>query len=139
MNLHMLCEVRPRSEFFVAKFTAIGLFSCMRALVSDKVRALGKAFATALKGTNIGFVARMYTQVLLQRRIVIESSSANWAGIFFFSFHYYRQTSHVLCVDTVSYTHLRAHETSLHLVCRLLLEKKKKQQTKSIDILLLRD
>eukprot|EP00831_Metopus_contortus_P066693 TRINITY_DN59495_c0_g1_i2.p1 TRINITY_DN59495_c0_g1~~TRINITY_DN59495_c0_g1_i2.p1 ORF type:complete len:116 (-),score=42.72 TRINITY_DN59495_c0_g1_i2:58-405(-) len=27
----------------------------------------------------------------------------------------------------VSYTHLRAHETSLHLVCRLLLEKKKKQ------------
>eukprot|EP00831_Metopus_contortus_P029558 TRINITY_DN24300_c0_g1_i1.p1 TRINITY_DN24300_c0_g1~~TRINITY_DN24300_c0_g1_i1.p1 ORF type:complete len:171 (-),score=25.84 TRINITY_DN24300_c0_g1_i1:77-589(-) len=28
---------------------------------------------------------------------------------------------------TVSYTHLRAHETSLHLVCRLLLEKKKKK------------
>ena len=26
-------------------------------------------------------------------------------------------------IDTVSYTHLRAHETSLHLVCRLLLEK----------------
>ena len=25
---------------------------------------------------------------------------------------------------TDSYTHLRAHETSLHLVCRLLLEKK---------------
>ena len=27
--------------------------------------------------------------------------------------------------NTVSYTHLRAHETSAHLVCRLLLEKKK--------------
>ena len=26
----------------------------------------------------------------------------------------------------VSYTHLRAHETTLHLVCRLLLEKKKR-------------
>jgi len=26
---------------------------------------------------------------------------------------------------TVSYTHLRAHETVLELVCRLLLEKKK--------------
>ena len=26
-------------------------------------------------------------------------------------------------VTSVSYTHLRAHETSLHLVCRLLLEK----------------
>ena len=32
---------------------------------------------------------------------------------------------------TVSYTHLRAHETVLDLVCRLLLEKKKiKQYTK---------
>ena len=28
-------------------------------------------------------------------------------------------------VRTVSYTHLRAHETVLDLVCRLLLEKKK--------------
>ena len=27
-------------------------------------------------------------------------------------------------LNSVSYTHLRAHETSLHLVCRLLLEKK---------------
>ena len=29
----------------------------------------------------------------------------------------------------VSYTHLRAHETVLDLVCRLLLEKKKKTHT----------
>ncbi|WP_460381736.1 hypothetical protein, partial [Staphylococcus aureus] len=28
-----------------------------------------------------------------------------------------------LCSKAVSYTHLRAHETTLHLVCRLLLEK----------------
>ena len=28
---------------------------------------------------------------------------------------------------SVSYTHLRAHETSLHLVCRLLLEKNSKK------------
>ncbi|CZR86863.1 hypothetical protein CDFC105_30472 [Clostridioides difficile] len=31
--------------------------------------------------------------------------------------------------DTVSYTHLRAHETPEHLVCRLLLEKKTLQHT----------
>ena len=31
----------------------------------------------------------------------------------------------------VSYTHLRAHETKANLVCRLLLEKKKKQQSKN--------
>src|SRR5664280_2991272 len=30
---------------------------------------------------------------------------------------------------TVSYTHLRAHETVLDLVCRLLLEKKKQHKT----------
>ena len=29
------------------------------------------------------------------------------------------------CTRSVSYTHLRAHETVLDLVCRLLLEKKK--------------
>ena len=29
---------------------------------------------------------------------------------------------------TVSYTHLRAHETGRNLVCRLLLEKKKNKQ-----------
>src|SRR5678815_4614790 len=29
------------------------------------------------------------------------------------------------CLEAVSYTHLRAHETPEHLVCRLLLEKKK--------------
>ena len=33
-------------------------------------------------------------------------------------------------VRPVSYTHLRAHETGRNLVCRLLLEKKKKQRTK---------
>ena len=32
-------------------------------------------------------------------------------------------------VEAVSYTHLRAHETVLDLVCRLLLEKKKQQDT----------
>ena len=33
-------------------------------------------------------------------------------------------------INSVSYTHLRAHETKANLVCRLLLEKKKKQKTK---------
>ena len=32
---------------------------------------------------------------------------------------------------SVSYTHLRAHETRHDLVCRLLLEKKKKRITKN--------
>ena len=35
---------------------------------------------------------------------------------------------------TVSYTHLRAHETVLDLVCRLLLEKNTKTQKTHTDI-----
>src|SRR5680860_1640901 len=38
------------------------------------------------------------------------------------------RTARRLCPHgAVSYTHLRAHETDSYLVCRLLLEKKKKQ------------
>ena len=39
-----------------------------------------------------------------------------------------------LVYDPVSYTHLRAHETVLDLVCRLLLEKKKPQRPTSASI-----
>ena len=38
---------------------------------------------------------------------------------------YELQKKNLLPSETVSYTHLRAHETVLDLVCRLLLEKKK--------------
>ena len=38
--------------------------------------------------------------------------------------------------DAVSYTHLRAHETVLDLVCRLLLKKKKTQKHYTTDSLL---
>ena len=34
----------------------------------------------------------------------------------------------VKAAEAVSYTHLRAHETPEHIVCRLLLEKKKKKE-----------
>eukprot|EP00658_Telonema_sp_P-2_P014149 TRINITY_DN15366_c0_g1_i1.p1 TRINITY_DN15366_c0_g1~~TRINITY_DN15366_c0_g1_i1.p1 ORF type:complete len:118 (-),score=16.13 TRINITY_DN15366_c0_g1_i1:15-368(-) len=38
------------------------------------------------------------------------------------------------CCAPVSYTHLRAHETPEHLVCRLLLEKKKKNTQSTVHI-----
>ena len=40
-------------------------------------------------------------------------------------------SKNVLSYTTVSYTHLRAHETSLHLVCRLLLEKSLSQPSEA--------
>src|SRR5665811_684089 len=39
-----------------------------------------------------------------------------------------------LGADAVSYTHLRAHETVLDLVCRLLLEKKKQNNNKKLNL-----
>ena len=41
-----------------------------------------------------------------------------------------RKLVRTICSSSVSYTHLRAHETPEHLVCRLLLEKKKNITTK---------
>ena len=48
-------------------------------------------------------------------------------GIAFAFFKYGKKdaTGQQVSWDAVSYTHLRAHETVLDLVCRLLLEKKK--------------
>ena len=51
------------------------------------------------------------------------------AGSIFVASKGYTVDSHKFCqnvVEPVSYTHLRAHETREDLVCRLLLEKKKK-------------
>ena len=38
-----------------------------------------------------------------------------------------------VALDPVSYTHLRAHETPEHLVCRLLLEKKNNQKVHIVN------
>ena len=46
------------------------------------------------------------------------------------SFWKNRNMEKVQEIMTVSYTHLRAHETGRNLVCRLLLEKKKNKMQK---------
>ena len=43
----------------------------------------------------------------------------------YFTFLLFWEASPRYAMGTVSYTHLRAHETDSYLVCRLLLEKKK--------------
>ena len=44
---------------------------------------------------------------------------------------FFENNNYVESIGAVSYTHLRAHETVLDLVCRLLLEKKKHNITKT--------
>ena len=46
-----------------------------------------------------------------------------------FKYSLLKNVSWLTRCKTVSYTHLRAHETGRNLVCRLLLEKKKKKKT----------
>ena len=58
------------------------------------------------------------------------SSEGPFIKIFEDKFAAYVQRTHGIAA--VSYTHLRAHETVLDLVCRLLLEKKTKKTRKKI-------
>ena len=68
-------------------------------------------------------VAEMIAKIL-DSTTVMESEIANM-GIYYPAklFGYMSRP-----IQTVSYTHLRAHETVLDLVCRLLLEKKKTKE-----------
>ena len=99
-------------------------------LVSNKVHIIGingigmSALAIYLKKNNINVtgsdIARNANTVNLEKyKIPVfighKSSNIKDRDIIFYS---------SAIKNTVSYTHLRAHETSLHLVCRLLLEKK---------------
>ena len=45
-------------------------------------------------------------------------------------YHCIDQDTYMFYLGSVSYTHLRAHETGRNLVCRLLLEKKNKKKKK---------
>ena len=75
--------------------------------VKDELQSLGKGRVLLENTGNIGKSYRKHDEVGTPMCITIDFDSLD------------NNT-----VTTVSYTHLRAHETSLHLVCRLLLEKK---------------
>eukprot|EP00658_Telonema_sp_P-2_P012667 TRINITY_DN14822_c0_g1_i4.p1 TRINITY_DN14822_c0_g1~~TRINITY_DN14822_c0_g1_i4.p1 ORF type:complete len:569 (+),score=197.04 TRINITY_DN14822_c0_g1_i4:180-1886(+) len=71
-----------------------------------------------LHSETIGIVSAILNQELERTREVVESVIQAEEGYIF--------TNDTDYMAPVSYTHLRAHETPEHLVCRLLLEKKKK-------------
>ena len=57
-------------------------------------------------------------------KLVKEESDAERIEAYYKIFRWLLKRYYEGC-EAVSYTHLRAHETPEHLVCRLLLEKKK--------------
>ena len=63
--------------------------------------------------------------ILLKQIKLIDWNILTWFKVRFLSYSWSQNVDEInVCGEAVSYTHLRAHETSLHLVCRLLLEKK---------------
>ena len=59
----------------------------------------------------------------------VDGQRSFWAGVALGLLALSRENALVLVPVPVSYTHLRAHETVLDLVCRLLLEKKTQHTT----------
>ena len=64
-----------------------------------------------------------------QESLCMAAIAACSSGLFTFDSSSLYSLGNSAYVTTVSYTHLRAHETVLDLVCRLLLEKKKNNNT----------
>ena len=67
----------------------------------------------------------------------VQGRSKDWSSVIKFCFFGHTHCLYGLIgsgyLYAVSYTHLRAHETPEHLVCRLLLEKKKNHFINSIS------
>src|SRR5665647_1744157 len=86
--------------------------TCKTTNLSDSTSYLARSsFFSALEiGWNLLRSTPLYTNgiTLQPSRWYVASASADWVN-----------------TKSVSYTHLRAHETDSYLVCRLLLEKKK--------------
>jgi len=80
-----------------------------------------ESFNYSLRGT----VSKWQNQTLLFESQKIEAQSLfNTGSIFTYTSLQSHSFEHILSLAPVSYTHLRAHETVLDIVCRLLLEKK---------------
>ena len=89
-------------------------FSTGTIAVLAGVLILGVGIGSAITSTTDGGQGNIASQQQLDMAVPDPEFCRQWGASAF-----------VIDVETVSYTHLRAHETSAHLVCRLLLEKKK--------------
>src|SRR5674536_382922 len=90
---------------------------------------LGKFIASVL--VSVGAIGLYYVIAVVSVRVIDGSIPPNTGLSFAYSLVYLfaiLAIAYLFSAITVSYTHLRAHETPEHLVCRLLLEKKKKKQ-----------
>ena len=92
---------------------------------------LGKTGITVNKN---GFGALPIQRISIDDAVALARRAYEAGMTFFDTARFYTDSEEKLGeafdgMRAVSYTHLRAHETDSYLVCRLLLEKKKKKKT----------
>src|SRR5678815_2942341 len=112
--------------FFIILILAFGFLITFQIAKASEYVSVLRGEEKARKQTNrinaflllaflvIGLIGVYYCNERLKGKILGESASVQGDKI-----------DTMLYITPVSYTHLRAHETPEHLVCRLLLEKKK--------------
>src|SRR5659263_185524 len=89
----------------------------------------GRRFVEVSWGLDAIFI-KQSGPVLVERNLIHDigrfAEGENGAAYSTDWYIYWKDHDHGVYIEAVSYTHLRAHETRHDLVCRLLLEKKKK-------------
>ncbi|KQI33394.1 hypothetical protein Y868_08770, partial [Campylobacter jejuni CVM 41918] len=105
-------EMCIRDRGYPARGVRTNLLNLVDKRMGPKINCISNCVAPCGRGkeaTKVGYC--------IADRLFDAWSGKKETGLFFTGANGYR-------LDTVSYTHLRAHETKANLVCRLLLEKK---------------
>eukprot|EP00658_Telonema_sp_P-2_P017369 TRINITY_DN1673_c0_g1_i3.p1 TRINITY_DN1673_c0_g1~~TRINITY_DN1673_c0_g1_i3.p1 ORF type:complete len:281 (+),score=51.81 TRINITY_DN1673_c0_g1_i3:143-985(+) len=118
IEMGVLPQVSSATAAFMILFTSAS--ACTSYAANNQVKYdLGLFLAV------LGFICTVMGQLVVHRVV----HSLGRPSILVFIMGSIVGLSTILMCYAVSYTHLRAHETPEHLVCRLLLEKKKKKQS----------
>src|SRR5665648_1160115 len=107
--------------------TFVTIICCDVKLIADRIHLIFPDENVCTSSADYGY--DMDTGVLIRPCLWIDWRNAYAAAYEYYLFQilnvrWFAKWSHN--IRSVSYTHLRAHETRHDLVCRLLLEKKKK-------------
>ena len=118
----------PSTAFFSYGTNDMGMYSGDSKAFTEKYREIIEQFKEISPDTEI-----------YVNSIPKPSDSKISSGGYFYKWEDFNLDIKQMCdaidaeyIDTVSYTHLRAHETGRNLVCRLLLEKKKKKKKNKV-------
>eukprot|EP00831_Metopus_contortus_P039236 TRINITY_DN3077_c0_g1_i1.p1 TRINITY_DN3077_c0_g1~~TRINITY_DN3077_c0_g1_i1.p1 ORF type:complete len:232 (+),score=20.30 TRINITY_DN3077_c0_g1_i1:178-873(+) len=117
--------IKGQAVFALISFYLSDYFPIM---VQEKVERILPYISGQPRDYSLGY--RTFLEIQIERTPPSDTCSFGNAGsVETPKTPYSLERNRAISFMSVSYTHLRAHETSLHLVCRLLLEKKKKKNT----------